>query len=127
MLAPIWEAAGYLGAGRLQAALPSWLPWRRRPLTPTLDRSLLAISPRQLARRLQARRQAVNRRLSGTTRPGSLLKHLILIKTDQWDVTTPGYLAIDLLSHAGVPRRPGSCCRPWTAWTFRRAGGSVKP
>ena len=56
-LAQIWEASGYLCAVRLKAALPHWLPWvrRRRPLPPTLERSLLAISQRQIDRRLQAR------------------------------------------------------------------------
>ena len=102
VLAQIWEASGYLCAVRLKAALPAWLPWMQRPLTPMLERSLLAISPRQIDRRLQARRQAVKRRLYGTTRPGSLLKHLIPIKTDHWDVTTPGYLEIDLVSHSGA-------------------------
>ena len=102
VLAQIWEASGYLCAARLKAALPSWLPWMRRPLTPTLERSLLAISPRQIDRRLQARKQAVKRRLYGATRPGSLLKQLIPMKTDHWDVTTPGYLEIDLVSHSGA-------------------------
>lgn len=102
VLAQIWEASGYLCAARLKAALPSWLPWMRRPRTPTLERSLLAISPRQIDRRLQARKQAVKRRLYGATRPGSLLKHLIPIKTDHWDVTKPGYLEIDLVSHSGA-------------------------
>ena len=35
-------------------------------------------------------------------RPRSLLKHQIPIKTDHWDVTTPGYLEIDLVSHSGA-------------------------
>jgi hypothetical protein len=41
----------------LKAALPIWLPWvrQRRPLTPTVAGHLLAISARQIDRRLQAR------------------------------------------------------------------------
>ena len=38
----------------------------------------------------------------GSTRPGSRLKHLIPVKTDQWDVTKAGYLEIDLVSHSGA-------------------------
>jgi len=104
VLAELWVASGYLCAVRLKAALPTWLPWLRRriALLPGQERQLLAISPRQLERRLQARKQTVKRRLYGTTRPGSLLKHMIPIKTDQWDVTKAGYLEIDLVSHSGA-------------------------
>ena len=104
VLAQIWEASGYLCAQRLKAALPVWLPWLRQRvrLTPRLEQQLLAISPRQIDRRLRNRKQAVKRRLYGTTRPGSLLKHMIPIKTDHWDVTRPGYLEIDLVSHSGA-------------------------
>lgn len=104
VLAQVWEASGYLCAQRLKAALPQWLPWMRCrvPLTAELERQLLAISPRQMDRRLQARKRTLKRRLYGTTRPGSLLKHQIPIKTDHWDVQQPGYLEIDLVSHSGA-------------------------
>ena len=104
VLAWIWEQSGYLCATRLKAALPIWLPWvrQRRPLTSTVARHLLAISARQIDRRLQARKHRLKRRLYGTTRPGTLLKHLVPLKTDHWDVTQPGYLEIDLVSHSGA-------------------------
>ncbi|MEK6526130.1 MAG: hypothetical protein AABZ22_04595, partial [Nitrospirota bacterium] len=103
-LAQVWEASGYLCAQRLKAALPQWLPWVRQrfALPPTLAQQVLAISPRQIDRRLQARKRTLKRRMYGTTRPGSLLKHMIPIKTDHWDVQKPGYLEIDLVSHAGA-------------------------
>lgn len=104
MLAWIWEQSGYLCATRLKAALPLWLPWvrQRRPLSPMIEGHLRAISPRQIDRRLQVRKRTLKRRLYGTTRPGTLLKHLVPIKTDHWDVTQPGYLEIDLVSHSGA-------------------------
>jgi hypothetical protein len=104
VLAWIWEQSGYLCATRLKAALPIWLPWvrQRRPMTPTVERHLLAISARQIDRRLHARKQTLKRRLYGTTRPGTLLKHLVPLKTDHWDVTQPGFLEIDLVSHSGA-------------------------
>jgi hypothetical protein len=104
VLAWLWEQTGYLCAARLKAALPLWLPWvrQRRPLSPTLERQLLAISARQMDRRLQPRKHRLKRRLYGTTRPGTLLKHLVPLKTDHWDVTRPGYLEIDLVSHSGA-------------------------
>jgi Integrase core domain. len=104
VLAQLWAASGYLCAVRLKAALPPWLPWLRQrvALTPAHERQLLAISARQIERRLKMRKQRLKRMGYGTTRPGSLLKHQIPIKTDQWDVTTPGYLEIDLVSHSGA-------------------------
>jgi hypothetical protein len=104
LLASVWESSGYLCAARLKAALPTWWPWIRQRfrVPPRLEAQVLAISPRQLDRRLRDYKRTLKRRLYGTTRPGSLLKHLIPIKTDHWDVTTPGYLEIDLVSHSGA-------------------------
>lgn len=104
VLAELWTASGYLCAVRLKAALPTWLPWLRRrvALSPEQERQLLAIRARQLERRLRVHKQRVTRRIYGTTRPGSLLKHMIPIKTEQWDVTKAGYLEIDLVSHSGA-------------------------
>lgn len=102
VLAQLWATSGYLCAVRLKAALPQWLPWLRRRVVLTRERQLLAISPRQLERRLKTRKQTIRRTLYGTTRPRLLLKHMIPIKTDQWDVTKPGYLELDLVSHSGA-------------------------
>lgn len=128
LLAQVWEASGYLCAQRLTAALPTWLPWLRRHarLTPTLEAQLRQISPRQIDRRLRARKHRLKRRLYGTTRPGSLLKHQIPIKTDHWDVTTPGYLEIDLVSHSGASASGEflhtlDCVDIHTAWVERQA------
>jgi len=102
-LAQIWEAAGYPWSVRLKAMLPLWLPWlkKRTALTRELERQLRAISPRQIDRRLQSRKRILRRRLYGRTKPGTLLKHHIPIKTDHWDVTRPGFTEIDLVSHSG--------------------------
>jgi hypothetical protein len=104
LLAQIWAAAGHLCAVRLKAAVPQWLPWLRRrvAVSSVQERQLLVISPRQIERRLRERKRTLKRKLYGTTRPGGLLKTMIPIKTDQWDVTKPGYLEIDLVSHSGA-------------------------
>jgi hypothetical protein len=104
LLAEIWAAAGYLCGPRLKAAIPHWLPWlkRRMAVPPALEAQLRRISARQMDRRLRARKHRIKRRLYGTTRPGSLLKHQIPIKTEHWDVHQAGYLEIDLVSHSGA-------------------------
>ena len=99
----IWEAAGYPWSVRLKALLPLWLPRARRrlQLSRAVERHLLAISPRQMDRRLAPHKRQLQKRLYGRTKPGTLLKHHIPLKTDRWDVATPGFTEIDLVSHSG--------------------------
>ncbi len=103
VLMAIWEAAGYPWSVRLVALLPLWLPWARKrfSLSPAVEKQLLKISARQIDRRLQAQKRRVKKRLYGRTKPGTLLKHHIPIKTDSWDVNAPGHCEIDLVSHSG--------------------------
>ena len=103
ILQAVWEAAGYPGSVRLKALLPLWLPWVKKhyPLTPQIEHQLLAISARQIDRRLKGRKAQLKRRLYGRTKPGTLLKHHIPIKTDSWNVQTPGFTETDLVSHSG--------------------------
>ena len=102
-LRAIWEAAGYPWSRRLQALLPMWLPWARRRLavSPATDAQVRAISPRQRDRLLAPDQRTIRRRLYGRTKPGTLLKHHIPVKTDHWDVTEPGFTEVDLVSHSG--------------------------
>lgn len=103
ILSAVWEAAGYPWSVRLKALLPSWLPWirKRYRLRADMEKQLLGISARQMDRRLQAKKQQQKRRMYGRTKPGTLLKHHIPIKTDSWDVRTAGFTEIDLVSHSG--------------------------
>ncbi len=103
ILAAIWAAAGYPWSVRLKALLPLWLPWARTRfrLTPPLEQHLLALSPRQMDRRLAPYKRQVTKRLYGRTKPGTLLKHHIPLRTDRWDVTVPGFTEVDLVAHSG--------------------------
>lgn len=102
-LAGIWEAAGYPWSVRLKALLPLWMRWARKRLSidNTMEGELLRISPSTMDRRLKDRKEALRKRHYGRTRPGSLLKHHIPIKTDNWDVRVPGFVEVDLVSHSG--------------------------
>lgn len=103
VLMAVWEAAGYPWSVRLKALLPTWLPWARKRfgLSSKLESQVLAISPRQIDRRLREHKRKIKKRLYGRTKPGTLLKHQVPIKTDRWDVTQPGFTEIDLVSHSG--------------------------
>lgn len=102
-LEAIWTAAGYPWSVRLQALLPAWLPWARQRLrlTPAIEAALRQMSPRQMDRRLRAKKRQLARRLYGRTKPGTLLKHHIPLQTERWTVTEPGFTEIDLVSHSG--------------------------
>ncbi len=103
VLEHIWEAAGYPWSVRLKALLPLWLPWakQRVAIPPQVERRLRTISPSTIDRRLRSKKRQLRRRLYGRTKPGTLLKHHIPIKTEHWDVTTPGFTEVDLVSHSG--------------------------
>ena len=103
VLAAVWEAAGYPWSVRLKALLPNWMPWigKRYRLSPHREQQLLAISARQIDRRLKSKKREQKRRIYGHTKPGALLKHHIPVKTDRWDVQTAGFSEIDLVSHSG--------------------------
>jgi len=103
ILHEVWEAAGYPWSVRLKAMLPLWLPWigKRFSLPIPVERQLLSISARQIDRRLGEKKRRLKRRLYGRTKPGTLLKHHIPIRTDNWDVTAPGFGEVDLVSHSG--------------------------
>src|SRR5262245_1715707 len=102
-LEQIWAAAGYPWSRRLKALLPLWLPWARRRLRlrTAVEQQLRRISARQMDRRLAPRRRQLIKRLYGRTKPGTLLKHHIPLKTDRWDVSSPGFTEIDLVAHCG--------------------------
>lgn len=103
VLRGVWVAAGYPWAVRLQALLPLWLPhvrqrWR---VSPAVERQVGQISARQIDRLLQADKRQVRRRRYGRTKPGTLLKHQVPLRTDRWDVTVPGFTEADLVAHSG--------------------------
>jgi len=128
VLSAIWEAAGYPWSVRLKALLPVWMPWARKRfhLTPQLEQQLLRLSPRTIDYRLRPKKRQLQKRIYGRTKPGTLLKHHIPIKTDCWDVRQPGFTEVDLVSHAGS-WASGDCCHSLnltdihTTWVETRA------
>jgi len=90
--------------------LPLWMPWVWKRFRPTAGtaRGLLRISARQIDRRLEERKKRVGHRVYGGTRrskAGTLLKHLIPLRTDHWQEKLPGFAEVDLVSHSGNSAR----------------------
>jgi len=101
--AEIWKSSGYLCGQRLKEAFPLWLPaaHKRFSVTPQIEKELLAISPRQLDHRLRKWKRKRKKQIYSLTRSGSFLKHMIPIRTHNWDIKKPGYLENDLVAHCG--------------------------
>jgi len=102
ILKDIWLASDQLCSKRLKAALPLWLPYyeaQQGRLLPAIRQKLLAISPATIDRLLRPARAKHRRRGLSGTKPGSLLKHHIPIRTDNEDVEKPGYLEADAVAH----------------------------
>lgn len=100
----IWRVAEQPCGKRLVAMLELWLPHyeaEHGKLSAKVRKQLLAISAAHVDRMLAPRKAQSKHRGRSGTKPGSLLKHHIPIRTDNWDVTKPGWLEADTVAHCG--------------------------
>jgi hypothetical protein len=105
-LRAVWEAADRLCSKRLHPFLPEILSVLKRhgeiTVTPEAEAQLCQISPATIDRLLRPYRLMGRRRPFATTKPGSLLKHSIPIRTfTDWEDSSPGFLEVDLVAHCG--------------------------
>ncbi|MBE0461732.1 MAG: transposase family protein [Candidatus Aminicenantes bacterium] len=99
----VWKRSGYPWSVRLKEILRLWFPWVKRHyhITSEVEDKLFDISASTMDRHLKPLKNKLKRRIYGRTKPGTLLRHKIPVKTDHWDVEQPGYLEVDLVSHSG--------------------------
>jgi 5S rRNA maturation endonuclease (ribonuclease M5) len=128
-LKEIWLAANLPCSKRLKAILPLWLPGYVEtygPISQELAGALLAISASTIDRILRPVRADHTKHGRATTKPGTLLRKHIPIKTDQWDESRPGFLEADTVAHCGsstegVYAHTIDCVDIATGWTEQRA------
>ncbi len=99
----IWFATDQMCSKKLKAAIPLWLPFYEQEfetLTAEIRDKLLSASPATIDRLLKPVRVFHKKGRCGT-RPGTLLKNQIPIKTHNWDVTKPGFFEADTVAHCG--------------------------
>lgn len=104
-LEQIWEICGQICSKRLQPYLPEAIKVLERckeiNITKDTKELLLKISSASIDRCLRPIRIKSPHGLS-TTKPGSLLKNLIPVRTfTEWDEERPGFMEIDLVAHCG--------------------------
>jgi hypothetical protein len=102
----IWKVSNYSGSHRLHPFLPEMIAVLERHnelhLLPTTRQLLLQVSPATMDRLLKPARRALVSHGRSTTKPGTLLKKSIPIRTwADWDDLKPGFLEIDLVAHCG--------------------------
>ena len=106
-LVQVWEACGHLCGKRLQPFLPDMVKALERhgelKLAPETRSRLLQMSASTIDRRLKRARSKLAYRGRSTTKPGTLLKNVIPIRTfADWDEQRPGFVEMDLVAHCGA-------------------------
>jgi hypothetical protein len=110
----IWGILTFLCGKRLAAAMKETLAALERfkeiRLAPKDRRDLTRISASTLDRLLAPERKRLQIKGRSGTKPGSLLKHKIPIRTfADWDNARPGFLQIDTVGHEGGDARGDFC------------------
>lgn len=105
-LKKLWAVSNFACGKRLVPMIPVYLDslTRHKELKATgwQHKLLLAVSPATVDRLLTRQRQKLSLKGKSRTKPGTLLKHQIPIKTwAEWDNTTPGFTEIDSVHHCG--------------------------
>jgi hypothetical protein len=102
-----WEATDHLCCKRLQPFLPELVPVLRRygnrHISAEVAAELCRMSPSTIDRLLGPWRRSASQHRFSLTKPGTLLKNAIPIKTyAEWDDARPGFLEVDLVHHCGA-------------------------
>ena len=107
-LTRVWEILECICGKRLVRALPEVVPrlvaFKELRVSKTVQRDLLRLSASTIDRLLKPQRARYTLKARGRTKPGTLLKHQVPVRTfAEWDDAQPGCFEMDLVGHdAGV-------------------------
>lgn len=91
---------------RLKTIIPLWLPFFEQTfclkISEPIKEKLLRISPATIDRILFKERRKFRKLGLSTTKPGSLLKKQVAVKTNQWDENRIGFIEADTVAHCGT-------------------------
>lgn len=126
ILTRIWSVTNLPCSKRLKVIIPLWLPYYPYHITEKVKEALLSISPATIDRLLSKHRSRYYKRGLATTKPGSILKKHIPIKTKQWDESRPGFIEADTVAHCGTSVSGSfvytiNCVDIASGWTEQRA------
>ncbi len=99
-----WKSSNLPCGKRLKPIIKIWLPKYLESgerLTSENIKLLMEISAATIDRIIKPLRHRYKKRGLSTTKPGSILKELIPIRTNQWDETRLGFIEADTVAHCG--------------------------
>ena len=123
----IWKEAELPCATRLKEIIPEWLPYFKKfIIEDDIKEKLLAMSASTIDRLMAKSRPAFTRRGLATTKPGSIIRKQMPVKTNQWDESIPGFIEADTVAHCGTTTEGSyvfsiNCVDIATGWTEQRA------
>lgn len=102
-LKALWFAADQPCASKLKAIIPKWIKYYtlEHYLCERDKKQILAMSSATINRMLKPVRLVNKRHGMCATKPGTILKNRIEIKTHNWDVTKPGFVEADTVALCG--------------------------
>lgn len=127
VLRDLWIATNLPCSKNLKAIIPLWLPhYENYILTQEIKDKLLSVSPATIDRLIKPFRTKYGKTGLATTKPGSIIKKQIPIKTNQWDESVPGFIEADTVAHCGNSTAGSfvfslNCVDIATGWTEQRA------
>lgn len=109
-LETVWKSSNFLCGKRLKAILPLYverlMSCGELKISAEEKELLLSVSAATIDRMLKPARKRFELRGRTTTKPGTLLKHQIPIRTfAEWDNTGVGFMEVDLVAHCGGTAR----------------------
>ncbi|MCX6762539.1 MAG: transposase [Candidatus Moranbacteria bacterium] len=104
-LTKIWKIFDYPCGQRLAPMLPEYIRvlerFKELIFPDGVKEKLLKVKSATIDRRLKKFRTLRHKKVFSTTKPGSMLKKNIPIKTSSWDETRLGYGELDTVAHCG--------------------------
>lgn len=104
-LKKIWEIFDYPCGQRLEPMISEYIKvlekFKEISFSDSVKEKLLRIKSATIDRRLMKFRTFRHKKVFSTTKPGSLLKKNIPIKTSSWDETRLGFGELDTVAHCG--------------------------
>src|SRR3989339_2000753 len=106
VLKKIWEIMDYPCGARLKPILfemvEKLIAFKELTISDEMKQKFINVSRSTIDEKLKRSRVEIRRRIQGTTKPGSLLKSQIPIRTSSWEESHPGFCELDTVAHCGA-------------------------
>lgn len=104
-LKKIWEIMDYPCGQRIKPMIGEMIAklnqWNELKVPREIVEKLIHIAASTIDTKLKRAKTYMRRKVMGTTKPGTLLKKQIPIRTSSWEETRPGYCELDTVAHCG--------------------------